>query len=437
MLVLFVVATGAFGFVRGGITWTASYLINPVQEQCSPPWSSSATTYGISAMAVGWVVSGAVGFFLTDSVILLLSVTGVVVTAVGSGLAGVTVLVCHDLQVTSQIFYVGSFAFVAFGTSVCYLVVVERALQWLPDRPGIAGGISSVISGFGTLATSQMIIGLRGLFSDHGINEGTVFFCLGLVSVVITAPWLPLMALRPRAHKHPIPANPISDLKFHYVYRFLKSVRSLGFSVVCFCAFLPSVAVMMYQEPLIVFLWRSSHPPISTLSAILMTSYLVGRALCFLLSDKIGLKAIYLLGLLFQSLLLLILAVMISFDTWNERAAIGILSVYTVVNPVFRVAAGGLCDNLFGSRLRRFAMGVLIAMSGLGGVVGPLIMDKCFRYFGNYKQFLYGAAGLSFIGFFLLMLIRPWNLMTKAKTVMPREQGSEEDYCSIFRAGTQ
>ena len=408
LLVLFIMATGSFGFVRGGITWTTSYLIKPVQEECSPPWSSSATTYGIAAMAVGWVVSGSVGFFLTENVILAWAVLGVLVTGAGSGLAGVTVLACQDLPVSTEILYVGSFGLVAFGISVCYLVVVERALQWLPDKPGVAGGISSVVSGFGTLATSQLIIALRSLFRDGQINEGTVFFCLGFLSVIITSPWLPLMSIPPHGRKISTKSTS-TDYKFQYVYRFLKSIRSVGFSLVCFCAFLPSVAIMMYQEPLIVFLWNSSHPPVSTLSAILMTAYLIGRALCFLISDKIGLKRIYVLALLLQALLLLVLAIMISLNSWNQNAAIGILGVYTVVNPVFRVAAGGLCDSLFGSKLRKFAMGILIVMSGLGGVAGPLMLDKSFQYFGSYKQFLYGSSGLSLIGCFVLMLIRPWK----------------------------
>ena len=82
------------------------------------------------------------------------TVAGVLVPGAGFRLAGVTVLACQDLPIVIEILYIRwIFWFSGIWDEYFYLVVVERALQWLPDSPGLAGGISSVVSGFGALAS--------------------------------------------------------------------------------------------------------------------------------------------------------------------------------------------------------------------------------------------------------------------------------------------
>ena len=40
-------------------------------------------------------------------------------------------------------------------------------------------------------------------------------------------------------------------------------------------------------------------------------------------------------------------------------------------------------------------------------IAGPLAIEKSYLAFGSYKQFLYGSAGISFIGLIALLLITP------------------------------
>ena len=410
--VLSLLVCAVYGFA-GGVQYVTSYLIHPIQTACSPPWSSSATVYGSSALAVGWIASGFFASCLTGFVGIRWIMTAVIMLAAAQGIAGVSVIFCKEMNVIGEILYISMFPLMAFGISTIFMIMVELAIRRLPDKPGFAGAIFCVSSGFGSLASSQIVIGLRTLFASVHINEGTIFLCLGLFTVILLSPWLPVIS----TSFVPRDKTKTSITKETNVYEEQKksmNVMMLGyyvlFCVVILCAYIPVMGVIVYQEPLMLAIWTTSDPPVSFLAAILMGSYVTGRVLCLILSDKIGLKNIMLLAFFLSSILFLGLALSIILKTKGAQSrylGMFFLAAYMLVNPIYKGSAGGLCHYLYGPARRSFTLGLYTIMSGLGGIMGPLIVNGTYSGFGNYKPFLMGSSVVSIIGLVSLWFIRP------------------------------
>ena len=171
-----------------------SYLIHPIQTACSPPWSSSATVYGSPALAVGWIASGFFASCLTGFVGTRWIVTAIIMLAAAQGIAGVSIIFCKEVNLIGEILYISMFPLMAFGISTIFMIIVELAIRRLPDKPGFAGAVFFVSSGFGSLASSQIVIDLRTLFANDHINKETIFLSLNLFTVILLSPWLPVIS---------------------------------------------------------------------------------------------------------------------------------------------------------------------------------------------------------------------------------------------------
>ena len=175
-----------------------------------------------------------------------------------------------------------------YGTidSVLYIANTEFPILWMPQWPGFASGIYGVSLNVGSAIIPQIIAWLREWFSSSHINMGTIFFCLGLFRLIVSAPWLPVVYL-PHTDKILDSDQSSSSRK---VRQFVRNYRLWLVSLACFAAIFPILAIMAVQEPLLLTLWHNAHAPISTLALILMGCFLAGRILCLLYSDKIGLE---------------------------------------------------------------------------------------------------------------------------------------------------
>ncbi|XP_062501756.1 uncharacterized protein LOC134178865 [Corticium candelabrum] len=385
-LVLFALAAGSLGFVAG-VMWTTSYLIKPVRGACSPPWSPSSTVYGTSAMAAGWSLVAPFGICLRYDTLFGWLVTSIVMAAGSCGIAGLTVLFCHSMALVGELTYVGTFAFWSLGMTVGYIVCAEVGVRLLPNKPGIAGGIFPFATGVGSLVITQIIIALRDAFKECDINAGAMFICIGILIAAVTLPSVPILRCLQQETKTSVDDDSRPEnLKWKNAWMVLKAPRTWFISLFMLCGYTPAFGILMYQEPLVVSLWNTAHPPVSMLAVILMTAYVIGRGLWLVISDKIGLKRSWLLGLIFQGLLLSVLAVLLTLDvtdSWAQYVSMTVLSVYMVVNPIFKITFYGLCYHLFSSRQRVSAVSVLCAISGIAGIAAPLIIDAAYNHFAS------------------------------------------------------
>ena len=209
--------------------------------------------------------------------------------AAAQGIAGVSVSFCKEMNVIEEILYISMFPLMAFGISTIFMIIVELAICQLPDKPGFAGAVFSVSSGFGSHASSQIVISLRTLFANDHINEGTIFLCLGLFTVILLSPWLPVI-LTSLLQRDKTQTSICRETNVYEEQKKSMNVVILGyyvhFCVVILCAYIPVMGVIVFQEPLMLAIWTTSDPPVSILAAILMGSYVTGRALCLILSKK-------------------------------------------------------------------------------------------------------------------------------------------------------
>ena len=393
-----VILTCVFNAIGNGYTYSTSYLIIPVSSACSPPWSHTATVYGASAVSAGWMVGSMLGIFAVRKHVRLYYVMSIILYCLGLGLAGVMVLTCHQTALAGELLYIATFCLYGISTMLVYFANFEFAMLSMPNWPGFSGGIHGLSVGVGELLLSQIIILLRETFSDFHVNAGTIFFCLAILKIIFSAPWLPLVAADCE-HMAPIDKVP-HTVEQRVLRRLFGNYKLWLLSIGVFAGIIAPVAVIAVQEPLLRALWSENNAPINVLSAVVMSSFLFGRLLCVLFSDKIGMKRVWIIALLAQAAFLCSLGFIM--QQHNDRSmkyvGIAVFALYFMIFPAFKSTMAGLSHEVFGMQYRIAALGVLSLVWGAAGLVGPVAIDTMYNSFNSYRWFFFGSAGLSVIG---------------------------------------
>jgi predicted MFS family arabinose efflux permease len=247
----------------------------------------------------------------------------------------------------------------------------------------------------------QIIIWLREWFSSSHINVGTIFFCLGIFKLILSIPWLPFVVSRPCQNNSP-DNNQLSGSKsgMELTKQFVKNYRLWPLSFACFAGFLPILGIMAVQEPVLRTLWHEPHAPISMLALILMGCFVTGRILCLLYSDKIGLKQVWFIALLLQTVFLcgLGLLVLEPMDNSLKVLRVAILCLYFAIVPAFKSTLPGISHDIFGDQYGMLGIGAMSVFVGLAGIIGPLAIDLIHSHFNDYSKFFFGSAALSAVG---------------------------------------
>ena len=405
-LPLLIILTCICNAIPDGFMYSTSYFISPVSRACSPPWSKSATIYGSSAIAAGCMVGGFLAVVMHRTRLRLYFLIAAIAYSLVMGTAGAMVISCHHLMLTGEIIYIAMFGIYGIFGTVLYIANSELAISWMPQWPGFASGIHGMSQSIGSVFIPQMVIWLQDWFSSSHINLGTIFFCLGILKLILSAPWFPVVSLphtdrRPDSDQSPSSRN-------EFARQIIRNYRFWLAVLTCFSAFLPLLAVLAVQEPLLITLWHEAHAPISTLSLILMGCYLAGRLLCLLYSDKVGLKLVWFLALLTQTVLLSCLGLLVLEPMYNSQKnlRVAVLCLYFTIFPVFKSTLAGLCHDIFGSQFRLLTTGVLSIVAGVAGMIGPVAIDAIQAHFNSYMMFFFGSAVLSVIGALALLAIR-------------------------------
>lgn len=403
LLVIFACVSNA---IPTGFVFSVSYFISPVSNACSPPWSKSATVYGSSALSAGWLAGPLLALCMHKSHVRLYFLTNAMCYSLIMGIAGAMVMSCHHMMLTGEMIYIGMFATYGINNFVLFLANTEYPISWMPQWPGFAGGIHGFSLSIGSVVIPQIIIFLRSWFSSFHINVGTIFFCLGIFKLVLSVPWLPVVSL-PHTDKKPDVGQSTSSRQ-DLVKQFAKNYRFWLAMLACFAAYLPIMGIMAVQEPLLLTLWHEPHAPISTLTFIIMGCYVTGRAACLVYSDKIGLKLVWFLALLAQTILLLCLGFLMAklLEDSLKDLRIVVLSLFYFVVSVFKSTLAGLSHDVFGEEYRIVGTGALSFVYGIAGIIGPVAIDSIHRSFNGYSTFFFGCSVLSLVGAVALLAVQ-------------------------------
>ena len=179
---------------------------------------------------------------------------------------------------------------------------------------------------------------------------------------------------------------------------------------------------MAVQEPLILTLWHEAHAPISTLALILMGCFLAGRILCLLYSDKIGLKRVWFLALLAQTIFLSCLGLLVLeyMDNSLKILRIAVLCLYFAIFPAFKSTMAGVSHDIFGDQYRLLGSGAMSFVSGLAGIIGPLAIDALHTRFNSYSKFFFGSAVLSAVGVLAVLIVQLPGIRNETSSIQDR-----------------
>ncbi|XP_062503476.1 uncharacterized protein LOC134180353 [Corticium candelabrum] len=319
------------------------------------------------------------------------------------------VLTCHQTALAGEILYIAVLGLYGISTMFVYFTNFEFGMLSMPNWPGFCGGIHGMSLSIGALLLPQIIILLRETFSDFHINPGTIFFCLAILKIISSAPWLPVVSPDCQ-HKALINEGTHTvrnqDIRKMHV---LRSCTMWLMAIGSFAAYVPPLALLAVQEPLLHALWSENHAPISLLSALLMMSFLIGRVLCLFYSDNMGMKRVWITALLAQIVFLGCLGFIMTQrnDSSMKYVGMAVLSAYYVIFPAFKSTMAGFGHEMFGSQYRLLAVSVMSVMSGVAGLVGPVAIDTIYNHFNSYSWFFFGSAGLSLIGGVAILAVQP------------------------------
>ena len=402
LLILACVSNG----LPSGFVFSTSYFISPVCSACSPPWSKSATVYRSSALAAGWIMGPFLVFFMRRTHLRFYFLIHAICYSLIMGITGAMVMSCHEMTLTGEIIYIGMFTMYGINNLIIYIANTEFPISWMPQQPGFAGGIHGVSLSVGSMIIPQIIIWLREWFSSSHINIGTIFFCLGIFKLILSVPWLPVVSL-PHTDKRPDSDQSPSSTK-ELVRQSCRDYRLWLSSLICFAAYFPIMAIMAVQEPLLLTLWHEPHVPISTLAFILMGCYVGGRGSCLLYSDKIGLKRVWFLAFLGQTILLLCLGFLViePMNSSLKTLRVAVLCLFFIVISVFKSTMAGLSHDIFGEGYRLVGTGAMAFAFGVAGIAGPLAIDAIHTHYNNYATFFFGSAVLSVVGALALIALQ-------------------------------
>lgn len=410
--ILLIVGCFATGFAAG-FQMSTSFLIHPVTAACTPPWSSSATVYGVSALAVGWALSGLLSLLLRKAGLRVFGLISLLTCTASFLLAGLSVSTCVQNGAASQVGYIGSFCMFGFGADLALRTMGEMLVPWLPHRPGLAGGLFGMGISLGSIGFSLTELGFTQLFDEGKLDAATFLFLLGLIVLFLMVPWIPFMSY-PSGKDAQTDLSPLLDTvktELGKLRQLLRTRQMLFLSFGYFANFFTGMAVVSSLSKILSSLWKDSNPPLMVLSVISLSCYTVGRFLSLALGDTIGLKRIWSVALLSQTVVLAILPWLIEgTHLWTQFAAIVAVSAYMFVYPAVKATQLGFTYVTVGNENGSIACGLLSIVSGPAGLIGPIAIEQTLVAFGTYKPFFLGTAVLTLLAALCMFFVHPLDV---------------------------
>jgi hypothetical protein len=382
-----------------GFQMATSFLIHPVSSTCSQ-WSSSATVYGASSLAVGWGLSGPPNVLLRKAGLRLFCFLSLLACTSSFLVAGTSVFFCmKDASGISQWTYIGSFCMFGFGASLALTTMGAMLVNWLPLRPGIAGGLFGMGISLGSIGFTLTELQLSKLFDQGKLEASTIFFLLGFIVFFLMVPWIPMVSY-PSGENHLLEDYSVisnaSQTKLERLKELLKDRQVLIMSFTFFVHMATGMAVLSSLSKILTHIWGNDDSPLVVLSTIALSCYVLGRLFWLAIGDTIGLKKVWYLSMLLQALFLAIVPWFIEASyQWTRYVAMVFISSYMFVYPAVKASQVGLTYMSVGSKNGDAACGVLNVVSGIAGLAGPFTFEQSLLAFGTYTPFFICSAVLA------------------------------------------
>ena len=409
-------------------------------------WSSRATIYGTSALAAGYILGGVIAIRFPLVPLIFSSLLRVLSLAI----SGMAVLKCQDWDVISEIIYIMTFSVMGIAEVLCYVTANDVCLSKFPRRPGLFGGLYGVSLGVGTVAVIQIIVALRVVFYNDHVSAATIFFVLGIFTIVTSQPlllWQLLSSCTSNKHirEKSLPDETDRDLKsmrsnstsdqvikisVHDVLRLLKNWQVMKFLIAVWLVFIPIEGILAVLEPIEFSLWNEKVAPAATLSAVSFGMVVVGRLIWCLVADCVGLSRLLCFVILMQGCSLLTIGLLTTglltplTQTWVKYVTITLFNFYLFMFPAVKVLSPGLSYQIL-----EYADGVVILsmvniVVGVSGIVGPLIIQTMYDIHDRYDIAFCCCGGLILVTLVLLTFCGKFTTSVDRLCCCKQEKGN-------------
>ena len=359
-------------------------------------WTRAATTGAFSVCFLVFGLTSIIAGRLTDRF-----GPRVVVTVCGL-VTGLGYLLMSQVNSVWQLYlYLG--IIIGAGMSAGDTPVLATVARWFVKKRGMAFGITKAGVGIGILAMPPLASWL--ILSYGWRNAYIIIGLICLVGIVSVAMFLK----RDPAQIGQLPygatkevANDVDFIVRHYSLREAIGSRqfwqfSISWFIVSFCA----MTVLVHIAPRATDIGISATVAAAILGAIGGFS-IVSRVMAGIISDRIGNKATFIIGLLFLTTSLI--GVQFAREAWMFflfAAVYGIAhgAMYTIFTP--------LLAALFGLEAIGSIVGVFIFAGTLGGSIGPILAGRIFDVTESYQMAFLLCLALSIIALILMSFLKP------------------------------
>jgi MFS family permease len=290
------------------------------------------------------------------------------------------------------------------GMSTAYVPCTSTVVRWFSARRGLAVGLAMSGAGVGTFVCPAVVailialIGWRQAYLVVGSALGAGIAALAMLLARAPAargllPYGEATSAGPPGRADEPAATPVSAIVRQPAFLAL----ALVYAATWLPVFLPMVHLVPLAHDLALPAWAAAAGP-----SFLGAGSLAGRLVMGVASDTIGRRAALAIALFLQSLAFVALALV--------GEVVGLLSVavlygfgYGAVTALMPAIVG----DLFGPAAAGSVVGLVFAIAGPTGAVGPWAGGVIHDLTGSYVPAFLGAAALNALGLLLVVFLRP------------------------------
>lgn len=331
-----------------------------------------------------------------------LIIAGVLTTATGLALLSVT---------TSLVMFYGAFALLAIGMSACSFTVLMTAIaNWFHKKIGIASGIA--ICGFGF--SGLLVLVIVWLIEVYEWRMALDILALGLIVV-----GLPLSLLFRRTPEQ-YGLSPDGEPEDLTTYRDgLDAPQALGVGVKTKTALKSGIfwrlaMAFMYHLMAVGAVVTHVMPYLSSVGISRSISGLVATAIPLAsipgrlglgwLGDRFDRRLVAAGGFAMMGCGMFFFGCTSATSIWMLVPFLTLFSIgYGGINP----ARASLIREYFGRPTFGAILGLVVGISGIGGIIGPTLAGWSYDYWGSYQVIWFLMAGLAVVPMVLVLTISP------------------------------
>ena len=393
--------------LNSGIFYSGSYMIKIVETSC-PTWSKSSTVIGQSlALGIG-ALSGVVNSRIVKRIGLRPSlVVALVLGALTYGLCGVVVSQCG---LAAEIAYVALFAVAGIRVNFLLFAWLDSLIAAFPRRHGFAASVFSAAVGVGSIGYGQYFLFAQRLHSDGVLDAATIFFIVGIFVVLTTTIAIVLATPVKIPRRSPKDDKREKRESSKVVWGRVTSWRFILLFVGRFIIMMAGFGLISRQQDFLEVIWHTeSSKAVHQLLTIVMVAYTAARILWVFISDRVGIKNLWVVTASLQSLSLALITIFIIYgvDVVSVRyVAICFYALFMACFSAPKSTLPALIAEIWDAEEATVTAGMFSPSFGLAGLIGPLILEAMYRRWHGFTVFLLESSGMALLGVLLIIAVR-------------------------------